>query len=135
MLTTVLIVMLTGVPQEDLACDAAARAIFAALLRDARYGFAAEEAAFIIRMDNGTVGFVRWRARETDSASWRGAVPRGTIAIVHTHPNWLSMPSRIDARSATAVHLPVYVVTASRITKTDGGENEVVVDGRWADGV
>jgi hypothetical protein len=135
MVTTVLIVMLTALPQNDLACNPTARAIFAALLRDARHGFAPEEAAFIIRMENGTVGFVRWRSKETNGGSWSGAIPPGTIAIAHTHPNWLSMPSRIDARSSTAVHLPIYVVTTSRITKTEGGENEVVVDGNWAGGV
>jgi hypothetical protein len=103
------------------------------LLARARFGFSrGEQAAFIVRGESGRISAVEWPSKgEPDSALWVGAFPAGTVAIVHTHPNWLGTPSRIDAHTARSTHLPVYVITRTRICKTDGASTHIVVDGDW----
>ena len=114
--------------------EPAVHGVLAMLLRDARYGCArTEEAAFLIRDARGAVFFLRWRANgELNRAAWNGPLPAGTVAIVHTHPNWLPLPSHLDARVARETSLPVYVVTLTRISRTDGGKPVVVVSGDWS---
>ena len=114
--------------------DPAVRGVLTELLRNARYGCVnTEEAAFLIRDAHGATFFLRWRADgELNRATWRGPIPAGTVAIVHTHPNWLPMPSNIDARVARETSLPVYVVTLTRIARTDGGKPLLVARGDWS---
>jgi hypothetical protein len=116
--------------------DPAVRTMCWSLLSKARLGFANDEqAAFVVRNSAGEVSFVEWPpSGEANSARWEGAYPPGTIAIVHTHPNWLPMPSRIDVSAASRVHVPIYVITRTRITKTDGAQPRVVADGDWNPG-
>lgn len=103
------------------------------LLGKARLGFAHDEhAAFVVRSDSGSLYFVEWPSNGMiDSARWDGPLPRGAVAIIHTHPNWLPMPSALDARTAARAHLPVYVITRLQITRTDGASPQVVVEGDW----
>lgn len=100
------------------------------LLSDARSGFEhREEAAFIVRGASGNFYSIEWPSNGAlDSARWEGAFPPGTVAIAHTHPTHLPMPSNIDITVARDVHVPVYVVTPARITRTDGGEPVVVAE-------
>jgi proteasome lid subunit RPN8/RPN11 len=78
------------------------------------------------------VDFVRWPSSDQHHrAVWRGAFPRGTIAIVHTHPNWIPEPSPIDARTARRKRVPVYVVTRLQIQKTNGQDMITVTRGDW----
>ncbi|HEX3070129.1 MAG TPA: hypothetical protein VHX14_16300 [Thermoanaerobaculia bacterium] len=114
--------------------DPAVRGVLTELLRNARYGCVnTEEAAFLIRDAHGKTFFLRWRANgELNSATWQGALPAGTVAIVHTHPNWLPLPSHIDARVARETSLPVYVVTLTRISRTDGGTPSLIASGDWS---
>ncbi len=114
--------------------DPAVRGVLTELLRNARYGCVnTEEAAFLIRDAHGRTFFLRWRANgELNSATWNGALPAGTVAIVHTHPNWLPLPSHIDARVARETSLPVYVVTLTRISRTDGGTPSLIASGDWS---
>jgi hypothetical protein len=109
-------------PKPELAHDRVVQSIFAALWKEGHYGFGhAEAAAFIVRCRGGGIGFVAWHASdEPDSARWEGAIPSGTVAIVHTHPNYLPLPSSIDAATARRTHVPVYVVTSAVVTRTDG---------------
>jgi hypothetical protein len=114
--------------------DPAVHGVLTELLRNARYGCVnTEEAAFLIRDARGATFFVRWRANgELNRATWHGPLPAGTVAIVHTHPNWLPLPSNIDARVARETSLPVYVVTLTRISRTDGGKPMLVAKGDWS---
>ena len=112
----------------------AVHGVLAELLRNARYGSAStEEAAFLIRDARGATFFLRWRASgELNRAEWHGPLPAGTVAIVHTHPNWLPQPSKLDALVARETSVPVYVVTLTRISRTDGGKPTLVASGDWS---
>jgi hypothetical protein len=114
--------------------DPAVHGVFMALLRDARYGCASEEqGAFLIHNAAGATFFLRWRANgELNRATWEGPIPAGTVAIVHTHPNWLPLPSKLDVLVARQTAVPVYVLTRTRIARTDGGQPAVVVAGDWS---
>lgn len=102
------------------------------LVVSARFGYSHTEHAAFIVLDAGRFTTVEWPASNTlDSAVWVGPFPHGTVAIVHTHPNWLPSPSLLDMRTAARAHVPVYVLTRSRITKTDGERIEIVTDGDW----
>ena len=102
------------------------------LLSQVRFGFDhAEAAAFVVRSDDG-YRCVAWPSDGlVDSARWEGQFPIGTLAIIHTHPNWMSSPSTIDIHTARTTGVPVYVVTRTKITKTEGDGSEVVVSGNW----
>jgi len=102
------------------------------MLDAAGHGFRhTEEAAFVVVKD-GRLALVRWpKAGEADTVRWFGPLPDNVMAIVHTHPNWEPLPSNIDIRTAQRSHLPVYVVTATEISKTAGGSPEIVLNGDW----
>jgi hypothetical protein len=104
----------------------AARAAAAGDIRDAMSPLIddlgrTERAAFVVRNADGHVGLVVWPSSETDSATWVGRIPDGTVAIAHTHPYWRPKPSNIDMVTARNVKLPVYVVTRSEVWKTAAG--------------
>src|SRR3954447_3937243 len=81
----------------ELADIPSVRSVFTALLRRSHYGYAPEQAAFVVRRPNGTLAAVHWPSGELrDGAEWIGEYPPGVIAIAHTHPGWLPLPSRID---------------------------------------
>jgi proteasome lid subunit RPN8/RPN11 len=134
MLTNVMLMMLlqsavSRASHDEIAADLSVRGIFLFLLQTAHRD---ERAAFIIRTPCGGFTFVSWpMSDDANSVTWRGAYPRGAVAIVHTHPNWLPMPSRIDMQSAVAAHLPIYVITQRHVTKTDGVTSKVVLEGEW----
>lgn len=98
-----------------------------------RFGHAMnEEAAFIVRATNGALSLVRWPASDGPHRSqWKAPMPKGAIAIAHTHPNGQPRPSIADSRTAEEWRMPVYVVTRTRIAKTDGATVETVVEGKW----
>jgi proteasome lid subunit RPN8/RPN11 len=125
--------LLLSVIHSDLAHDPTVRGALWKLLEDAHYGHAEmEEAMFIVRGTDGVLSFVRWHPTgAAHQAQWNAAVPQGTIAIAHTHPNTLPRPSTNDIRTAMQANLPVYVVTRTKITKTSGGETSVVLKGEW----
>lgn len=101
---------------------------FRELLRDARYGYGREEAAFLIRLDDDAYALVVWPGSgDVDRGRWEGAVPPNTVAIVHTHPGWLPMPSAIDRATSRDSGLPVYVVTSGGISRAACGEVSVVL--------
>ncbi len=121
----------SGAADADLMHERVVRGICASLLAATRPFAHEERAAFVIRRD-ARIYCLAWNpSPEPDMARWEGPVPDGTIAIVHTHPNWLPMPSNIDARTARETRLPVYVVTRGRISKTTGQRGEVVLAGSW----
>ncbi len=103
------------------------------LLSRARFGFSrVEYAAFVVRNPQGSLWVYEWpEPNVSDSAAWMGAFPRGTVGIVHTHPNWRPDPSAHDVRTARVSRVPVYVITRTRITATDGETIRVVAEGDW----
>jgi len=121
-------------PHADPIHEPAIRSMCWSLLGKARFGFAREEqAAFVVRGDDGRFSLVEWPSNGlADCAGWQGALPRGAVGIVHTHPNWLPMPSRIDVQTASRARMPVYVITRERITRTDGSDAHVVLEGEWS---
>ncbi|HEX7138554.1 MAG TPA: Mov34/MPN/PAD-1 family protein [Vicinamibacterales bacterium] len=122
-----------SVAGEDVLTDRSARTECWILLSKAQWGMShQEQASFIIRMPCGKLTFVRWPAPEEANVQRYRGIPRGTVAIAHTHPNWLPMPSAIDRGTAKTAHVPVYVVTRSMITLTDGRRTRVIVDGEWS---
>ena len=102
------------------------------LLVDGRYGWTAREtAAFVVRGADG-LRLAMWpKSDELHMAKWKGAIPPGAIAIVHTHANHDADPSANDVRTAARVRLPVYVITRTRITVTNGEAVYTVARGRW----
>jgi len=117
---------LRGAPAEP-AVDERLREPFRDLLREARGGSSRTEAAgFVVRLPSGRYVIVRWPEAELpDEARWEGPWPPGTVAIVHTHPNWMPEPSRIDRATAAKWHVDVYVVTSSGVARTAGAEAEI----------
>lgn len=117
----------------ELAYDPEVRKAMWQLMEETRYGFEEnEEAMFIVRGPDGRLSFVRWTSLGVPlKARWTGAVPPGTIAIVHTHPNSRPRPSEVDAATARRLGLPVYVLTHARITRTLGGDSATLVRGDW----
>lgn len=125
-----LLLMLLLSLQPDIVREPQVQTLMRELVRDARAGFEHREgAAFIVRSATGNFYSIEWPSNGAlDSARWTGAIPAGTVAIAHTHPTHLPMPSNIDAVTARGVHIPVYVVTPAKITRTDGGEGVVVAE-------
>lgn len=86
------------------------------LLAEGGYGrFDRERAAFLIRESDGTLTLEPWTNGDFRRASFRGAVPAGAIAIVHTHPRSEPRPSVHDRDEARRLNLTVIVVTPGRI--------------------
>ena len=70
-----------------------------------------ERAAFLVYRD-GNVDCVIWPASRMHRAErWEGAVPDGTIAIAHTHPNDRPELSEHDRELSRELGIPVFVVT------------------------
>ena len=103
------------------------------LLAEAQYGMSdREHAAFIVRDADGSLSFREWPyASESRQATFHGAIPPGTVAIIHTHPNAIPVPTQPDSELAKRLHLPVYVLTRTRVTRTSGGAAETVFVGDW----
>jgi proteasome lid subunit RPN8/RPN11 len=114
--------------------DPVVHGVMTDLLRHARFGMSnTEEAAFLIRNADGATFFLHWRSDgELNQATWTGPIPAGTVAILHTHPNYFPIPSNRDIRVARTIAIPVYVITRNRITRTDGDKPVVVVSGDWS---
>ncbi|MBV8543496.1 MAG: hypothetical protein JO088_02025 [Acidobacteria bacterium] len=114
--------------------DPVVHGVMADLLRHARFGISnSEEAAFLIRNAAGATFFLRWRSDgELNQATWSGPMPAGTVAILHTHPIYLPLPSNRDMRVAREAAIPVYVITRNRIERTDGDKPVIVATGDWS---
>ena len=107
--------------------------MFWQLLQQASYGRSdVEEAAFIVKTQSGELSCVLWpSAGQPNSGRWIGDLPPDTVAIAHTHPNRLPVPSAVDMHTAATIGIPVYVVTNVQIYKTSGSAPELVHRGAW----
>jgi proteasome lid subunit RPN8/RPN11 len=103
------------------------------LLEDAQWGATPfEQAAFAVNGPDGRTEFVRWPASNSMfRAIFRGSVPPGTFAIVHTHPNSKPEPSGDDTTTSQRFGIPVYVVTRGRIVVAAGRKISMVTSGDW----
>ena|SRR5688572_16794624 len=98
-------------------CRAEAVVHYADLLARAGYGrLPVEHAGFLIREDDGTITFAPWPRGSFQRATYRGAIPRGTIAVVHTHPRGQPNASPHDVDEARRLRLPMVVVTPRAVT-------------------
>ena len=74
-----------------------------------------ERGAFLIVDSNG-VSMIDWPyQRSYRAANWRGPIPEGAAAVLHTHPNEYPHPSSLDRAEARRIGLPVYVATRTRV--------------------
>lgn len=114
----------------ELAKDPIVHAYFADLLRQGDYGFSlTESAAFLVREESGAYRCDAWTydggmARHT----FRGLMPDGTVAIMHTHPKERPHASADDFRTAMTLWIPIFVLTPTNIfVVTPRGESETIV--------
>lgn len=110
------------------------RSLFADLLREGGYGrWNTERAAFLIREDTGQYRCILWPAeRGFYRESFHGAMPEGTVAIIHTHPGHLPDASTNDQRTAMRTGVPIFTLTPLNINlTTTKGENVAIVANRW----
>src|SRR5688572_8963412 len=116
-------------------CRAEAVAHYAELLAEGGYGrLPVERAGFLIRERDGTLTFAPWGRGDYRRATFEGSIPRGTIAIVHTHPRALPRPSARDLDEAKRLGIPLLVVTPGAITaaRPDGSIDALFAAG-WPD--
>jgi hypothetical protein len=103
-------------------------------LRGAIWRDSGETAAFLVRKNNGELQCLLWPAtNEYKGQSFRGRIPDGTVAIVHTHPGAAFNPSVGDARQAREIGLPIFVLTRGHVTAVgaDGITLPVVERRSW----
>jgi proteasome lid subunit RPN8/RPN11 len=123
---------LSTAPSDGFSGDHQAMTLSWELLKTAQYGQAAREhAAFLVRKDGGELEMVPWPVGESHRADYRGSLPAGTIAIIHTHPKFVPNPSNVDEALARRLGVPVYVLTRTGVTRTDGSRIELVARGDW----
>jgi proteasome lid subunit RPN8/RPN11 len=90
-----------------------------------------EHAGFLIEAE-GTISFQPWTRGDFHRATFHGAVPSGTIAVVHTHPRALRAPSAHDAEEARRLGVPVVVVTPDAVSVVHPDASvERILQGRW----
>jgi hypothetical protein len=102
---------------------------YASLLAESGYGYLPRErAAFLIRETDGTLTLEPWAPGARRHASFRGVVPIGTIAILHTHPRGEERPSAHDRAEAVRLRMPVVVITAARVVAAMPDGTEVTLE-------
>src|SRR5688572_12582874 len=74
-----------------------------------------ERAAFLVR-DGDEMRMIEWPiARRYRLARWNNAVPKGALAVIHTHPSALPRPSLHDQLEAKRIGLPIFVATRAQL--------------------
>lgn len=95
-----------------------------------------ERAAFIVDDGEGNLQCVAWpQTNASAEARFIGHVPKGTVAIIHTHPITVPLPSVQDEHEATRLGITVYALTPLAVTKVMPSHDEplVVRKGEWLD--
>ena len=99
---------------------------YQSLLAESGYGrLPRERAAFLIRESDGTLTLEPWAPGSHRHASFRGRIPMGTIAILHTHPYGEDQPSAQDREEAKRLRMPVLVITTRRVVAAMPDGNDV----------
>jgi hypothetical protein len=116
--------------------DSTVRDCSKAVLARAGFGYLEkEEAAFIVTGGDG-YRCVPWPStNEPSQASFRGRMPGGTVAIVHSHPSSdPPQPSSADVLLAKRLGTAIIVVSRDHVyaARADGTVVTVVRKRRWA---
>ena len=122
-----LLMLLTIPPEaEGVALDGDVTGLLADLFEKGGYGqLPTERAAFLRVTDSGSIECLLWpRGARFQRATFRGVIPRGVIAVAHTHPNRERLPSHGDHSLANRLGLPVLVITRDGVTVARPGEPE-----------
>jgi hypothetical protein len=92
-----------------------------------------ERAAFVVDSGNGALACLAWPStHQHEQETFHGAIPPGTIAIIHTHPITVTMPSRQDEDQSRRLGIPIYVLTPLLVSKAVPYSKSVVVHrGAW----
>jgi hypothetical protein len=119
--TTLLLFLCITASADEIASSPQIIAMFAEILRNGSYGLSDyESAAFVLRNGDGSFGCMAWpetqRFRET---RYPGERPRGVVAIVHTHPLRMPLPSLNDRWCAKHFNIPIYAISRLSIYKAD----------------
>ena len=108
---------------------------YASLLAESGYGrLPRERAAFLIREADGSLTLEHWGHGARRHATFRGAVPPGTIAILHTHPRGDARPSAQDRDEAARLRMPVVVITTRGVVAALPDGTEVTLEPSGATG-
>lgn len=102
-----------------------AAAWYSVLLAEGGYGrLPRERAAFLIREADGTLTLEPWQDGGHRRATFRGHIPDGTLAVLHTHPKGEDRPSPRDRQEARRLRMPVVVITPEAVIAAmpDGAE-------------
>lgn len=116
--------LLVSHPSEiEILSDDRATACFVSLMSQSGWGRRSDErAAFLVRGEDG-VQCVEWPAQwRSQAASYKGIIPDGTVAIVHTHPLSVPDPSSHDIIEAERLGLPIIVLTPNALSITHRGK-------------
>ncbi len=78
-----------------------------------------ERAAFVIRAGD-SFELLHWpyQARKR-TAQWLDPMPENVVAVIHTHPRRIPLPSAQDVKSARTLGLPFYVVSRGSLAVAD----------------
>jgi hypothetical protein len=116
----------------NVACDAGVLHGAWDLLGQAMMGVSdRERSAFVRRGADGNLTLSAWPYRAAAMEASAEAMPAGTIAIIHTHPNRRQNPSVDDADVARRLGIPVFVITRTTIRYTTGSRAQSVWHGDW----
>jgi proteasome lid subunit RPN8/RPN11 len=124
-----MVCMSTRLPADELLDKPEVVDMFAAVLRHGKYGMRdVESAAFVFEKKDGTYQCVAWpESARYHAARFKGEIPRGVVAIVHTHPVSFPAPSKQDRQTAKRLGIPIYAVTMGNVYKADTSGREVRV--------
>jgi len=121
---------------DELLNDTTIRGYFADVLKQGGFGhWKTERAAFLVREESGQYRCVAWPMDgRLQRQEFHGAIPAGTIAIIHTHPSEIPLGSAVDQRTAVRLSMPIFVLTPLNIYMiTPAGVSVSVIENRlWA---
>ena len=87
-----------------------------------------ERAAFLKLEENGRLSCQVWDSKlNYQRVEWRGRIPDGTVAVIHSHPRTKPDPSEHDVFEAQRLGIPVIVVTPEAVVMTLRGETSRIV--------
>jgi hypothetical protein len=83
-----------------------------------------ERAAFIVGKGDGSLSCQLWPTMSLYHREvFHGALPPGTLAIIHTHPDSSPRPSLADQFEADRLGIPIYVLTRRDVFKAEPGRS------------
>lgn len=133
-----LLMLVSQPPAAQLGSSPTVRAYLTELLQLAGWGYRDGERAAFLVTDGGGLRCLVWPYHTAlRGERYRGRIPPGTVAVLHTHPNAIPRPSIEDREEARRVRLPFLVASSRHIyaVTTTGEIAAVVVNEWWPDRV